>query len=499
METDSGVPIGTVGADITLDTLSAFLEKARIGRTGMVFIINEKEQLVAHPNPKMGVKIDGDTLELLNAADVSDPYVSDVVQAWKSAGQDEFEAPIGPDGDVYMASFTPFADALGPNWTIGVIVQKDELIGPLRETSLRILIAGGIFLAIAVAAIFVLSRLLTNPIQNIVAETRRIQSFDLSGKLSIRSLIAEVQDLTDAVETMKRSLRSFSIYVPKELVRAIVSEAGEAALGSRRQPLTIMFTDIKGFTNASETMSPEQVVTSLSEYFERMSAAVQKTEGVIDKFIGDAIMAMWNAPLNDFNHVKHGCETILMCRQVDAELAAEYAAAGREPFITRFSLHTGEVVVGNVGSSDRFQYSAFGSVVNIAARLESLNKVYGTRVLVSGDVVERAGGSFVVRYMDRVVPVGTRRPIDIYELAGTNIPDSPMAATPETLARIDAWHAARDLYDRRQWQAAADAFAGYRKDYPGELAADLMIDRCRRFLANPPPADWDGAEWYDTK
>ncbi|MFT6582260.1 MAG: adenylate cyclase [Alphaproteobacteria bacterium] len=253
VETASGVPIGAVGADITLNALSGFLQDAKIGESGLVFILDEEGRLIGHPNSKLGVEVDGENVRLLAATDVNDLRVVDAVTAWKNnGGQNKFEAPLGPNDDTYLASFTSFSGGIAPNWTVGVIVMKDELIAPLRNTSLRILAAGGIFILVAMIAIFFLSRRLTRPLQKIVEETDRIRAFELSNEFSVDSMITEVHQLAESVETMKRSLRSFSVYVPKELVRAIVSDAGEAALGSRRQPLTIMFTDIRGFTNTSE-------------------------------------------------------------------------------------------------------------------------------------------------------------------------------------------------------------------------------------------------------
>jgi adenylate cyclase len=246
-------------------------------------------------------------------------------------------------------------------------------------------------------------------------------------------------------------------------------------------------------------MSPEGVVTSLSRYFERMSTAIHDTNGIVDKFIGDAIMAIWNAPLEDSDHVRHGCETLLNCLRIDKSLAIEFEQAGITLFFTRFGLHTGDAVVGNVGSSERFQYSAFGNVVNIAARLESLNKRYGTQVLVSSDVVAQAEDTFHFRFIDKVVPVGATHPLAIYELIGNRDPASPVAATPAMIADVETWCACRNLFDNRQWRDAQESYSNYKDTGFNPIAAELMMARCERYAAAPPPADWDGAEWYDTK
>nr|CRH07286.1 Putative adenylate/guanylate cyclase [Candidatus Magnetococcus massalia] len=495
--TSNGIPIGTVGADITLDTISGFLKKARIGKEGRVFIINGDGQLVAHPDPNMAVKSEAGKLKLVKATEALDPFVVDAVNAYKKKGEKQFEASLGPHDDAYLVAFTPFES--GPDWTVGVMVRKDELTGPLEESSVEILIAGLAAIAIALLTFGALSRLLTGPLQKIVQETHKIQAFDLSGRLEAKSVINEVHQLTTAVQTMKRSLRSFSVYVPKEIVRVIVSENSDASIGSRRQQLTVMFSDIAGFSKITEGLPPEQLVSSLSEYFEQMSQQIHQTEGTVDKFIGDAIMAMWNAPIPDANHVVHGCEAMLRCHQAGLLLAEQFKERNFDPFYTRIGLHTGEAVVGNVGSQDRMQYSSFGNTINLAARLESMNKYYGTYLLVSEQVEQQAAEQFHFRHLDKVVAVGTTQPMNIYELVGAKDPHSPVAITAEQLSRLQSWEEAMALYETRQWDAAAAAFARFQKHYPDDKCAEMLIKRCQEYTTLPPPSDWDGAQWLKSK
>jgi adenylate cyclase len=497
--TSTGIDIGVVGADITLDTLSAFLENAQVGSSGLVFLIDKDRRLIGHPDPSVGVQSVDGKVTLLQATDVADPLVADAVSAWQANGSEYFEAPLGPEQKTYLVSFVPVDTEFGQDWTIGIAVDKEQLTAPLRAASYRILIAGAIVILIAIVAVYVLARMLTEPLQNVVAETQKIQAFDLDGDLRTKSVFAEVHQLTNAVATMKRSLRSFSAYVPKELVRSIVSDEGGGTGATRRQPLTVMFSDIKNFTNAAEHMVPELIVNMLTDYFERMSTAVHKTDGIVDKFIGDGVMAIWNAPVPDPDHIRHGCLALLMCRRIDREFDSDRYDVNLEPLSTRFSLHTGEAVVGNVGSTDRIQYSAFGSTVNLASRLESLNKVYGTQLLVSEHVEAQVREEFVFRHLDTVVAAGTTTPIRIFELLGHRDPQSEYAATPEDRAYSTKWDAAMQLYGVRDWQAAYPAFLALAVEHPSDAAAELMAERSARFQAAPPPDDWDGAEYYDTK
>ncbi|WP_158089299.1 adenylate/guanylate cyclase domain-containing protein [Magnetofaba australis] len=496
--TIEGDRFGVVGADITLSTLSTFLSKAQIGRSGRVFLIDENGALVGHRDPSLAVDASGERMRLRNAAEVNDPLVSGAVKAWRSHGKSRFEADLTGSGDTFLVSFSRLSQG-DLNWTVGVVVKRDELVGPLADASLKILLAGAAAVAVAILCFMALSMLLTKPLGAVVNETERIRRFDLSGELMGASHIREVSQLVDAVETMKRSLRSFSVYVPKEIVRAIVEEDNETNISSRRQPLTLMFSDIRGFTNISEKLDPEELVGSLSEYMETMSAQIHRHHGAIDKFIGDAIMALWNAPKADYDHVANACMATLSCRAAGHALAELFESQGRAPFYTRFGVHTGEAVVGNVGSKDRMQYSAFGDVVNMAARLESMNKQYGTELLVSQQVAEKVNGRFLLRRVDCVIPVGSTTPMSIYELLGELDQGSPLAASSYENARCGLWHEAMNLYDARQWENAEAVFQRYVTEYPDDIAGKKLLNRCRQFVTLPPSLDWDGAFKLESK
>jgi adenylate cyclase len=203
--------------------------------------------------------------------------------------------------------------------------------------------------------------------------------------------------------------------VPKDLVRSIVLSGRAVTIGGTSRELTILFSDIEGFSRKTEGMPPEVLMTDLSRYFEAMEVAISRHRGTIDKYIGDAVMAIWNAPEEDPDHAGHACRAALACRAAGKSLDAT-SQSKLFPVRTRFGLHCDRVVVGNVGSTGRFQYTALGGAVNLASRIEGLNKVYATDILVTQNVVDRTGGRFVFRSVDRVSPAGNSVPIEIYEI-----------------------------------------------------------------------------------
>ncbi|WP_244490416.1 adenylate/guanylate cyclase domain-containing protein [Rhizobium sp. Root708] len=244
------------------------------------------------------------------------------------------------------------------------------------------------------------------------------------GKLEVResrivhSWISEVNALAKALRSARHAISTFSLYVPRELVRRIVI-AGQANVGAAvRQDVTVLFTDIRDFTTISEENSPEEVVALLSEYFEALNKIVERHGGTIVQYMGDAILAMWNAPLHDPDHVEHACHCALAMKQAVDAMNHANSVSGRPVLITRFGLHTGAAVVGSVGAEARLQYTAIGDTVNIASRLEGLNRQYGTSILVSGAIRDTVGQLFELAPVGVVSVKGRSGQTELLELRG---------------------------------------------------------------------------------
>jgi adenylate cyclase len=494
---DDGSVIGAVGADVSLQSLSQFLDRKRIGTDGRLFVLDADHHILGSSGS--GRRVGGAAAAIVLGRDSSDAVIAEAVRHWEAGSGDRFTAALGPGDQDYLVSFAPFPREFQKRWTIGVAINRDEFVGPVRQISLRILFIGALAAMIAVLAILMLSRKLTEPLQSVIRETERIRDFDLDGDFGVRSVIVEVNELGLALDRMKSSLRSFGAYVPKQLVRTIVSSGVGIEVGGERRLLTVMFSDIKDFTRKSESLPPEDVLTGLSSYFEGMSAAVHQNRGTIDKFIGDAIMAIWNAPIEDPDHVSHACMAMLACQAVGEALNYRFEGHKMMPLFTRFGLHMGEMMVGNVGSNDRMQYTVLGSAVNLASRVEGLNKIYGTQLLVTGAVEEAVRDQFAFRAVDRVAPAGLSHPIAIFELVGVR-----EAGTAYSLSRPDAlmcarWAESYGFYLRRDWGGALAAFTAFSADYPSDRLAQVYVERCTAYSSAPPPSDWDGAQHFDKK
>jgi adenylate cyclase len=229
-----------------------------------------------------------------------------------------------------------------------------------------------------------------------------------------------------------------------------------------------------------------------------MSRCIDEHGGTVDKFIGDAVMALWNAPMTNPKHATAACRAVLRCRDVGLELNRDFTARGHGPMPTRFGMHSGEVVVGNVGSADRMQYTALGAEVNLASRVEGLNKHYGTQIIATGAIEEQARGDFLFRPLDLVVPAETSHIVPLFELVGA-LGQPADGAAVAAIDRCRLWRQAIELYRSRRWSEARERFRCFAERHRADRAAALYLERCTRFLAVPPPAGWDGAERYDTK
>ena len=239
------------------------------------------------------------------------------------------------------------------------------------------------FVAAMVPIVFFIGSLLSRSLRALAVETDRIQKFEPSIAPPVRSMIREIDELGHSVSTMRTMTEAFSRFVPRRLVERLIETGTPLQLGGTRREVTLLFSDVVSFTEITEKADPSQVMQYTSRYFAAMSKEIMNHSGTVDKFIGDAIMAIWNAPADDPDHAANACAAALAFQRANAQLNAEFEQEGWPAYRRRIGLHSGEAVVGNIGSEDRMNYTALGATVNLAARLEGLNKNYGTAILVS--------------------------------------------------------------------------------------------------------------------
>jgi adenylate cyclase len=494
---------GVVGIDITLSGLSLFLKEQNVSSHGVVFLLDDQGHLLAHPQENLVVTTVASTEEsetttkvgLSRANESRNPIVRAVgVMLKEEAAYGGTKRILDIEGEKTLVHITGLAD--GGQTFVAIAAPTADFTKPIERMQLNNLIFSALALIMVVPLIVLVSRRIARTLGQLAREADRIRRFELEAPVTVDSIILEIHTLARSFELMKDGLRNFGRYVPRDLVKQIVLSGVTPVLGGRRQELTIMFTDVKEFTIMSEQLSPEDLMQRTSKYFEALGNIIAECGGVVDKYIGDAIMAFWNAPHPDPDHVANACVAILKCRATNEAFNAELRAKAFPEFHTRFGLHCGEAVVGNVGSSDRMNYTAIGAPVNIASRIEGLNKFYGTQILVSGAIRDRARSGFLMRPIDLVVAKGAKTPVEIHELVAAlpgneKVPRS-MWANEETIALCEPWEEAYRKYRERDWGSARSAFEAIQARFPKDQLTRIFIERCRNFELNPPEPTWNG-------
>ncbi|MFA5122629.1 CHASE2 domain-containing protein [Zavarzinia sp.] len=293
----------------------------------------------------------------------------------------------------------------------------------------------------------------------------------------------------------RRIHHAFRHYLAPALVDRLAEDAGALRLGGERRRVTVFFSDMVGFTSLGERLAgdPERFVAVMNQYLTVLTRAIEARDGYVDKFIGDAVMAIWGAPLAHADAERLAAEAALDAQEALDAFNAQVVVPefGLKPLGTRIGIASGEAVVGNMGSETRLNYTVTGDVVNLASRLESANNHYGTRVILSGPTAEALGPDFVLRPLDRLVVKGKSLPVPIFELIGRR-GDVPA----ERIAALDAFEAALERYLARDFAAAETAFAALSGDDP---VAALYLSRAMVYRLEPPPEDWDGRHILESK
>ena len=288
--------------------------------------------------------------------------------------------------------------------------------------------------------------------------------------------------------------QTFSQFVAKEVVDEIIKDPEKANLGGRNEHITALFSDIKSFSSFSELVTPEQLVNILNEYLGALSDNILEHSGTIDKYIGDSIVSLFGAPIRIENHAYAACAAAIRMKQTEGEFNRKHMLTGDVPreLYTRIGINTGDMIVGNMGTSLKKNYTMMGDNVNLASRLEGVNKVYGTWILCSEQTWKEADygehkGEIVVRKLDRVRVVGKTVPVQLYNVIGFR-----SEVSSNHLEEIELFHEALDLYLNRKFSEAGKMFVQANAMLPEDQTALVFADRCKSYMQKGVPEDWDG-------
>lgn len=309
--------------------------------------------------------------------------------------------------------------------------------------------------------------------------------FSFAGVLAYR--VALEQRKSRGLQTALASV------IPPSVARDIARNPDRVRLGGERRTITVLFADLKGFTSFSESVEPEILSRVITEFLEAMTQVVFRNGGTVDKFIGDAVMALWNAPLDDPEHARHACDAALEMHDALAELGERWEREGLPRQYMRIGINTGPASVGNMGTPRRFAYTALGDTINLGARLEPLNGLYGTATCISRTTLDACGGydRYLVRFLDLVQVKGKRDPVPIYELIG-HLNDDVLER--RYLPILRPYREAIALYQKRAFDAAGRLFL-IAQNAGGEFVDEpsrVYARRCAEYVQSPPKGEWDG-------
>lgn len=342
---------------------------------------------------------------------------------------------------------------------------------------------------------------------NLGSETIRLVSGkEIVGNFYVKPLKDEEKKIYGALLTIEDMTDfhflqdAFKRYVPPSVSEIIADDPKSLQLGGEEQKLSVLFSDLIGFSRLSEQYSPHDMVTLLSDYFGEMTDQVFAFNGTLKEYVGDELMAIFGAPLMQSDHAGSACSAALSMSKRLRVLRREWSKNGKPALRARIGVNSGPMLVGNLGSRHRFSYGVLGDNVNLASRLEGLNNLYGTEILIGENCAESVGERFILRWVDQVRVKGREKPVRIYELIGhsdESIPDKKISS-------IEYYEKGFEAYRRQSWKKAINRFEEVLKLQPEDGPARVMIDRCSIYLDSSPSdsclgEDWDGVFEHKTK
>jgi len=481
-----GERAGVLAIIIELTRVSNFLSQLTVGKSAGAFILDPRGEVIAAPDAN------ADELTPLKTEHPLFPVAVDAIRkagrAYDATGSQPYNLGVVRDGKAYKTVLTPISF---PGWSLVTVVPESEFLGPVQATIRNLLIGLAVMIVLAgLLSTWLAQRLIAAPLIRVVNEIRHVERFDLDKVQRHPSRLTEIANLSGAIGDMAQGLAAFRKYIPADLVRRLIIDGNGARLGGAVRPMSVMFIDLAGFTGMSERLG-DRIIPLLSRYLDVVSAQIQDGGGTIDKFIGDAVMAFWGAPSPNPDHAVDCCRAALACQRAVEQ--ADLVDDRGDKVKVRIGINSGDMLVGNIGSEVRLNYTVIGDAVNIASRLESTNKSYGSTIIIGEATRRMAGERIVVRELDRLAVYGRAGGLRIYELLGM------AGECDDKRDWIAAYEAGLAAWRAGSFADAIGQFEQARTLNPRDAAASLMIERCRHQIDNPTAEGWDGTTVARTK
>ena len=409
---------GVIAADLKLDNFGELVNAQRPGTHGTAIVFDSFGILLAHPDLGRLVNdasADPSHAQLPEIGEMRSGLVGAVMRNWD--GGDRYDGRISDEDERdYLFRVRKFSQRDGYSGYSLLIAAEDDFAPEVRKLQIKgiviALLAGGCFIPVA----WIFSGRMSASLKRLIAQTSRLHVLAAPDDMPVTSHIAEIHELGRTMAIAQHTVWSFAHFVAADIVKGIIDGSISTELGGVRQEVTILFTDVRNFTGIAETADPNLLMRQTSRHLTALTEAFLAQGGTVDKFIGDSVMVFWNAPRPQRDHVERACRAALSAKAASDALNAQFEAEGLQPFAVRLGVHVGDAVVGNIGSLERMEYTVLGNTVNLAARLEGLNKEYGTTILVSEAVRSRVENLFRFKSIGSVPVRGMTTEIRAHEL-----------------------------------------------------------------------------------
>lgn len=477
---------GMLSIDIHLKELSNFVTTLKLTENSNIFLFTADNTLVA-------------SKELQNYQEQDLPKVHTSIKTpWILQGMKIYSQTKNKlltysfHNHKYLAHYDTLEN-VSDKLYIAIMLPIADITGPLTKATVNSATITIIILFFGIILICLISNNISKPIRNLTHNAQYIRKLNLEKiNYAKTSRIKEINYLQNAFIDIKQSLNSFVRYVPFSLVQNLMLNKSLAQVGGENKRATFLFSDIQGFTSISENMDPQTLAQYLSEYFNVMTQTIIKNKGTLDKYIGDAIMAFWGAPSEDEQHAYNACNCAIEMLTNLNLLNNKFQQQGQPTINIRIGIHTGDAMIGNIGSNERLNYTAIGDNVNLASRLESLNKNYHTSIIVSNSTYKVTKNNFDYRFLDKVSVRGKRIGGHIYELIHSQHKFHELRYDIETYN--SEFRIAFEFYQNGMWDQAITAFTKLLEVYHEDFLISIYIERCNAFKNNPPQ-NWEGT-WH---
>ena len=468
---------GVVSAQIMMKNISDFLLNQRVSQNSETYIVDSTGNIIAYPAGANIYSNSQDSISLKKISSVEDSPASTAQLIHSESGEEKFEFKYPKNDQLYLAAYRQFPSSFGRPWVVLTVAPINDFLIEFRSSNYKLFFGGLLAFLVVAFLSFYFSKMISKPLELLAYEIQHLMEFKLEKDISISSKIFEIRLLSQSIARLKNTLSAFTSYVPRDLVNDLLGSGKPIELGGESRYLTIFFSDLKDFSALSEITPSRELLLRVSSYLELFTYAIKEEKGTIDKFIGDSVMAFWGAPLLEQNHAYHACVAAVKSQRRMKLLNDVLLAEEKPPLVARIGIHSDAVLVGNMGSPERLSYTVMGDGVNIASRLEGINKDYDTRICVSHSLFKEAGERLWVRPIDMITIKGRKGEILIYELLGIRDGDEETQISPLEQALCKATEKAFHLYSLKDYVEASKAYEAIEQEYDDNLSR-IMMKKC---------------------